>query len=197
MIAKLVEILSIPIMILNLFGIIVGGIWLAILGEWRLIGIGVFLMFTSHWIISISLYPNILLSGLAFYFLKKFKPVSLFIGYILQLYTNILIVGSCIGAFYICSGYHKGDIGLGYIPYLLWAWGMALGPWQYFASKELDNDFTLMTLFSASAFFLLFLLSIFINPLATFIVIVFLILVQFLILPIYCMYIANKMDFNY
>lgn len=48
MLNKIIEILSVPIMILNIAGGIVGGIWLAILGEWTLIVIGVLLLFTSH-----------------------------------------------------------------------------------------------------------------------------------------------------
>ena len=50
MLDKIIDILSVPIIILNIAGSIVGGIWLAILGEWKLIGTGVFLMVTSHWV---------------------------------------------------------------------------------------------------------------------------------------------------
>ncbi len=197
MFTKLIEILSIPIMILNMIDIIVGGIWLGILGEWRLIGIGVILLFTSHWIISILLLASVPLDGLGLYLLKKFKPLGLFIVYLSQLYTNLLIIGSCVLSLYICSVFYTEDIGIGYIPYLLWAWGMALGPWQYLASKDQDNKFTLITLFSASAFYFLFLVSIFINPVITFIVLVIFGLVQLIILPIYSMYIMNKLDSVY
>jgi len=60
---RIIEILSLPIMILNMVGGIIGGIWLAILGEWGLIGIGILLMFTSHWILAILMMPSLLFNG--------------------------------------------------------------------------------------------------------------------------------------
>lgn len=190
---KIVEILSVPIMILNIGGGIVGGIWLAFLGEWRLIGIGILLLFTLHWILSILMMPSLPIAGIAIYFYKKKNPLGHLFGFISQLYTNILIVGTCVFAFFICSRFYTGDINLGYVPYLLWSWGMALGPWQFFASKEPYNEFTAITLFSASVFYFLFLASIFISPSLVLIILIIFGLVQLIVLPIFNIYIANKM----
>jgi len=190
---RIVEILSVPIIILNILGGIVGGIWLAILGKWGLIGIGVLLMFFSHWILSILIMLDMPIAGIAAYFYEKKNPLGYFFGFISQLYTNILIVGTCVLAFFICSSFYTGDISFGYIPYLLWSWGMALGPWQFFASKEPENEFSAITLFSASVFYFLFLISIFISPFLTLIIIIIFGVVQLIALPIFNMYIANTM----
>ena len=193
---RILEILSLPIMILNFGGGIVGGIWLAFLGEWKLIGIGIFLLFTSHWILSLLMMPGMLISGIAVHFAEKNKAPLCFFGFLSQLYTNILIVATCVVAFFICSSFYKGSIGVGYLPYVLWSWGMALGPWQFFASKEPDNEFSAITLFSASIFYFLFLGSIFISPMLSLIVVALFGLVQLLVLPTFNMYLANKME-NY
>lgn len=196
MINRILEILTVPIMFLNFAGGIVGGIWLAFLGEWKLIGIGIFLLFTSHWILSILMMPGIPIAGIAAYLFEKKNPLGHLVGYLAQLYTNILIVGTCVLAFFICSSFYRGSISFGYIPYLLWSWGMALGPWQFFASKEPENEFSAITLFSASVFYLLFLSSIFVSPLLGLIIIAVFAVVQLIVLPIFNMCLARKME-NY
>jgi len=191
---RIIKILSIPIMILNMVGGIIGGIWLAILGEWRLLGIGVFLLLTSHWIISILMMPSLLFGPIAVYFYERKNPLGHLFGFISVLYTNILIVGTCVFAFFICSSFYTGNIGFDYIPYLLWSWGMALGTWQFFASNEPDNEFTAITLFSASVFYFLFLTSIFISPFLGLIILIIFGVVQLIVLPIFNMYVAYKLQ---
>jgi len=181
-------------MILNIAGGIAGGIWLAILGEWTLIVIGVLLFFISHWILSIIMLPNLLIAGIASHLYERKNPLAPFLGFLSQLYINLLIVGTCVFAFFICSHYYSGETSITYVPYLLWSWGMALGPWQFFASKEPDNEFFSITLFSASVFYFLFLTSIFISPILRLIIIVIFGAVQLLILPIFNMYIAHKLE---
>jgi hypothetical protein len=103
-------------------------------------------------------------------------------------------VATCVFAFFLCSNFYKGEkVGLNLIPYLLWSWGMALGDWQYLASKEQHNEFTAITIFSASAFYFLFLVSIFISPTLAFIVAIIFLIIQLIILPIHNLYIANKL----
>jgi hypothetical protein len=194
MLAKILEILSVPIMLLNMVGGIVGGIWLAIIGEWRLIGIGLFLFFTFHWILSIIMIPSMLISRVALYFLEKKNKIAYLFGYLVQVYTNILIIGTCIFAFFICSRFYNGDIDFNYIPYLLWSWGMALGPWQFFASKEPHNEFSAVTLFSASIFYFLFLISIFINLGLAWIILIIFLIIQLIVLPIFNMFMAIRLS---
>jgi hypothetical protein len=194
MLNKILEILVIPIMILNFASGIVGGIWLAFLGEWKLIGIGVLLMIASPWFLSILMMPGLLISGIALKYANKNKIIFSSIGFMSQLYTNILITSTCVFAFLVCSSFYKGEVGVGYIPYILWSWGMALGPWQFFASKEPANEFSTITLFSASILYFLFLGSIFISPVLSLLIVVMFALVQLLLLPAFNVFLASKMD---
>jgi hypothetical protein len=149
-IAKIIEILCIPILLLNMVGGIVAGIWLAFLGEWKLIIIGILLLFTSHFYLSILMLPGLLLALICVKLVEKKNPIGHFLAFLSQLHTNLLIVGSCGFAFFICTHFYRGQGSLGLIPYLLWSWGMALGPWQFFQSKEPDNEFSAILLLSAS-----------------------------------------------
>lgn len=189
---RIVNIFSVPIMFLNMGGGIVGGIWLAILGEWRLLGIGIFLLVISTPILSLLMLPGLLIAGFGAHLYEKKNPFRHLMGYISLLYTNILIVGTCVFAFLICSRFYSGNTIFGYVPYLLWSWGMALGPWQFFASKEPDNEVTVIILFSASVFYFLFLASILISPLLAFIIIVLFAIVQLIALPIFNIYLASQ-----
>ncbi len=190
----IIELLGIPILILNVIGGIVGGIWLGFLGQWGLIGIGIILVFTSHFYLSILLLPGVGLSFLALYFYKNQSPLRHLFAFLYQLFTNVLIVGSCGLAFWICTRYYEGATSLSLIPYLLWSWGMALGPWRFFVSKEPDNEFSGMTVFVASVLYLVFLISIFLGPWFVLIAIVLFGIVQLVIFPVFLMYIASQME---
>lgn len=194
MLLKIIGIFSIPIMLLNFSSGIIGGIWLAFLGEWQLIGIGFALLFTASFSLSILMLPSIPIAGIATYFLNKRNPLGHIFGYLSQAYTNLLIIGTCALAIAITAYYYGEEAGFRALPYLLWSWGMALGPWQFFASKEPDNEFTAITIFSASAFYLLFLISIFISFIFTVIVVLTFVVVQLIVLPIYNLYTLKKMD---
>ncbi len=58
--AKLATVLSAPLGIINMFGGIVAGIWLAILGEWGLIGYGIAALFISGIGLGIAMMPGML-----------------------------------------------------------------------------------------------------------------------------------------
>lgn len=196
MIYKLLELLAVPILILNMVGGVIAGIWLAFLGEWRLILLGILLLFTSRFYLSILMLPGLLFDAPAIYFFEKKNPLMYLFGYLSQFYTNFLIVGTCAFAFFICTKYYNEDYKLGLIPYMLWSWGMALGPWQFFQSKEPGNEFSAITLFVASFLYFLFLISILLGPIFTLISVVMFVVVQLIALPIFNMCIAFKMQNN-
>jgi len=192
MINKILEAFSIPLIIMNIGSSIIGGFWLAILGQWKLIGIGVGILFTSQWIISIFMIPAMPIGAIAAYFYNKNSIMAPIFAYISQLYINLLIVASCGLALFVCFFSYKGEFGLGSIPYLLWSWTMALGGWQYLASKDQENVYSLFYTFSASVFYFLILLSLFISSIFTVILWIIFGLVQLIILPIYNLYLVKK-----
>lgn len=194
MFKKNLEVLSSPILFLNIAGGIIGGVWLIILGEWSLFCFGILITISLPWLLTIIMMPGLLLSGIAIYYTERKNFLGYIFNYLSQLFTNLFIVATCVFAFLYCSSYYKSDIGFGIIPYMLWSWSMAFGPWQFFASKEIENEYTLVTLLSAQIFYFLFLLSIFLIPLIGLIILLIFGIVQLFILPIFMMHVANQLD---
>ena len=191
---SLFVILNFLIRILNSGCGIVGGIWLAFLGKWELIIMGGIFIYFSPLILSILMMPNIPIALAALHFWGKEKCFGYLAGIISQLYSSILIVVICIVSFYVCSSFYKGNLNFGYIPYLLWSWVIALGPWHFLSSKEQDNEFSAITTFFASVFYLLFLTGIFIYPPFGILLGIIFSFVLLIILPIFLMYYARKME---
>jgi len=130
----LVALLMVPLMILNMLGGIVSGVWLGILGEWWAIGYGLAGLFLSHFLLAIALMPGMLLLGPAMFFFDKGKAFLaapfVFLG---NLYTAALMAGWCLAVFVFFNSRANYD---SHIPLLLWSYGAALGPWVYMAQKE-------------------------------------------------------------
>lgn len=130
----LISALSIPLMILNLLGGIVAGIWLAILGQWGTIGIGILVFFISTSILSFVIAPTILLAAPAAYCAEKGKTVGMvFFGAISNLYILAVVTIWCCGILFL---FVRDATASNLIPKLLWSYGLATGPWAYMASKD-------------------------------------------------------------
>lgn len=180
---RVVDMINAPLILMNYLSGIVGGIWLAIYREWRLIFIGIALLVVSHVFIASLLLPARLLASFGMYLYKRKNPLFYLSGFLSHFYTNLLIVGTCAIAFFLCAHFYSGNSIIELIPYLLWSWSIALGDWQYFASKDQHNGFSILAVFSASIFYFLFLVSIFVSPLMTLIIIALFMLVQLLVIP--------------
>jgi hypothetical protein len=130
----LISALSIPLMILNMLGGIVAGIWLAILGQWGIIGIGILVFIVSTSILSFVIMPSILLAAPAAYCAEKGKTLGLvFFGAISSLYILAIVTIWCCGILFL---FVRDATASNLIPKLLWSYGLATGPWAYMASKD-------------------------------------------------------------
>ncbi len=132
--AALIRLLSIPVMILNMFSGIIGGIWLGVVGNWGLIGAGLVVMFISTFGLPLALALGLIFAAPAMMALEKGKSI---IGGVLialaNLWTYVVVTAWCLGSFYVVlAHYETGSIW----PYLLWAYCLATGPWTYFAEKD-------------------------------------------------------------
>ena len=179
---------------LNVISAIIGVIWLAFMGEWELIGIVIIAGLTLHWPLSYLLLFNSFISSIAIGYYETNNYFGYVLGFISLFYTNLLIVSTCAFAYFVCSSFYSGNIGLSFIPYLLCAWGMALGPWRYFKSQEPDNEFSSLFLLCASVLFLLFLISIFISPLFKSLMVIIFPFMQLIALPVFSMYLSSRME---
>jgi len=135
-IAAVIGVLSVPVYLLNFGGGIVGGIWLAISGNWKLILIGFLAMIvSSSFLMALALSPGLLCVGAAALATRGRRHiVASFFVLISNLYTSAVMTVWCVGCFYFVlqSFYGGGSLW----PYLLWAYGMATGPWSYMAARD-------------------------------------------------------------
>ena len=68
---RLVRIFRLHITLSNIIVAVVGGLWLAILGEWKLIGTGIIFLLLSRWLFSILTMPGAWIANLGFRFYRK------------------------------------------------------------------------------------------------------------------------------
>jgi len=130
--------LSLPIMILNLLGGIISGVWLAILGEWGEIFRGILFMIVAGFAISIALMPSLIFATPAAMAIEKGKKLlGMFFGSLSILYTIALITTWCVWVMYLFAG-SANDNSL--IPLLIWSYGVALAPWMWLAQKDQQGD---------------------------------------------------------
>lgn len=123
----LVTALSIPLMILNMLGGIVSGVWLGVLGEWRIIGAGILVFFVSTGLLGFALMPSLLLAAPAAYCAEKGKTGGLVLfGALSSFYILALITAWCCGILFM---FVKDATPGSLIPRLLWSYGLATGPW--------------------------------------------------------------------
>ena len=156
----IIMLIMIPLTWLNLFGGLVSGIWLAILGEWGTIGYGLIIIFVGTFFLGLALFPTALLTGPAAFFIERPKMVFLtypflFLG---NLYVIALITVWCGGVLYFFD--LRADVS-SFIPTLIWSYGVALGPWQFMAQKEAQagtGDGSVMTTFFAQVGFVVMIL---------------------------------------
>lgn len=126
--------LSIPLLILNMLGGIVSGIWLAILGEWGAVGLGILFFFISTWLLGLAIMPSLLLAAPAVYCAEKGKTLGLVcFGALSSLYILAVVTVWCCGMLFL---FVKDASASSLIPRLIWSFGVATGPWVYMASKD-------------------------------------------------------------
>lgn len=129
-----VEALTIPLAFLNIFGGIVAGIWLMILGEWSVLISGVVAFLLSNWILAFALLPSLGLTVAAISGLEKGRKLQFVVSaFLSNLYVVILMVVWCVGVLYY---YVSNATPSSLVPIVIWSYGIATGPWSYMASKE-------------------------------------------------------------
>lgn len=142
--------LSIPIAILNIFGGIISGVWLGILGEWSPIVSGIVLTVFSGLIISVALMPGMLFAGPGMMFIQKGKRIiGAFFGFLSVLYTIGLLTIWCL---YILNKFMLLADSSSLIPMLIWSYGIAMAPWVFLAQKDQQgggNEWSIFTTFFA------------------------------------------------
>jgi hypothetical protein len=161
----LLALVMIPLMLLNAFGGVAAGLWLALLGEWWALGVGL-IAICSPFLLSIILAPGLLLLAPAGILLGKQRPFLAFplllLGYA---YTCVVIAAWCILILIIFIARADADT---FWPLLIWSYSVALGPWQYMAQKDeqagAGDASTMTTLFAQVAYVVMAIFLVFSGP---------------------------------
>jgi len=156
--------ISIPIIVLNVISGIVSGIWLIILGQWKIVVaailISLFVLFV-YLIVAMIQMPLVLLMSYAVERSKKTLAMfsgflNLFIGYAIILFYVFMVLVKVIEI--------SIKTNLNIIPLLLLGYSVATGPFSYLASKEREDSFgSFIAVFIAQISYLLFAITVLLN----------------------------------
>lgn len=158
--ARLVSVLVVPLIILNTFGGIISGIWLAILGEWGLIGYGILALLVSGMGIGLAISPGLIFAAPAAAMLEKGNKIGgYFFGLLSTIYTVGILTAWCI---LVLVYYTKQANAHSIIPVLIWSYGVATGPITWLAQKDLQsgNEYGMITAFFIDVAYILTILAI-------------------------------------
>ncbi|MGY0561187.1 hypothetical protein ACW7G2_10780 [Luteimonas sp. A277] len=150
---KLFDGLTVVLMLLNMLGGIVAGIWLAILGEWGTIFRGLAALILGGFVISLAMMPSLLLAAPAAALQSKGSRAGFyFFGLLSMVYTYAVLIAWCILVMLYFANRADGD---SVIPTMLWAYGAATGPIAYLAQKDLQsgNEYAAISTFFAQVAF--------------------------------------------
>jgi len=152
--SALISIIVTVLITVNFLSGIVGGIWLAIKGQWGSIGWGFALGFIMPWAWMLASLPSMGLAFLVGLFADKGSRIfTAIFGFLSSIYSNILVAFWVFYVFGFFMGRASSDT---YIPYLLWGYSSMMAPLSYMASKEPpDSTGTSLALFFAQLSFLI------------------------------------------
>jgi hypothetical protein len=132
------QVLMLPVLILNMFGSIVSGIWLAWISEWHAIVQGLIGIFTAHWFLYLVFAPGMRLTSAALPMLEKGKIV--FAAPLLMLsnlYINAVVAAWCLLVmWYFVADTNSDNV----LPLMIWSYGVALAPFQYMAQQQRPGE---------------------------------------------------------
>lgn len=122
----------IPLLLLNLLGGVVGGVGLAIQGEWGLLVRGIVWCVVSPFLLSIAMLPAIAFAPLSVWASEKGNNVAALLAAVPALiWTYLVVTVSSVVIFHFVAA--RPDAGF---IHLLWGYSMTTAPWSFLASKD-------------------------------------------------------------
>jgi hypothetical protein len=127
----------IPITFMSIFGGVVGGIWLLTLGEWKLVVLALIVDFAFPFIVApiIFLLITAPMMALVNRLEKENKKTASMIAGWLNLFINHILYLAWVFIVFVYMLTYATGRDHNVIPYLLFGWEVAVGPFQYMASK--------------------------------------------------------------
>ncbi|MBI3373091.1 MAG: hypothetical protein HY017_15295 [Betaproteobacteria bacterium] len=136
-----------PFTMLSTLGWLVAFVWLAILGEWAEIGIGVAATIAMPFLFRIANLPSTGLMSVFDYLVEKEIHVpALALGFFASLFNSLLVMSWCSVVFF-----HYTDVSCleNLLPLLLWGYGVAMMPLVFMSRFDADNRLTIFFLLIA------------------------------------------------
>lgn len=131
---------------MNTVGGISGGIWLAILGYWKLVYIGIGCILGGHFLISLILAPSLIfMLPMASRRMSNSIIIAMSITILSLVYTYAtMIIWTAVIFWNFTDTVRDGDL----IPALLWSYAAATSSWSFLAQKDelAGNETTFVSL---------------------------------------------------
>jgi hypothetical protein len=153
----LVTIFQLPIMVLNVFGFIVSGIWLLILGQWGSVLFGFAVSMIAPTGLGLALFPGMAIAAPGIFFANRKVTIGVyFFGFLSSVFIYVLISVWCGG---ITFYFLKDAPSRAFWPLLIWSYGVATSPWTYMAQKD-GSPTSLLAAFFAQVAFIMMMVSV-------------------------------------
>lgn len=132
---KLINIISVPLILLNLFGGIISGIWLLVIGNWKLVALSFLIGMIAPGILGfLMLLPGIFAAPAIAIQNNKSLKWLVYILMFASMFLNVLIM--CIWGIIVFSYITYNADMKTFIPLYLLSYVVATSPFAYMASKE-------------------------------------------------------------
>jgi hypothetical protein len=135
--SNFISVISIPLGLLNTFGGIVAGVWLAILGEWGIIGYGVVILIFASFTLGLAMMPGLMFAIPAASMAERGNKIGSYLfNFLGSIYGGIVLTIWCVGLLYYFAHQANAD---SIVPILLWSYGVATGPIGWLTQKEIQS----------------------------------------------------------
>lgn len=135
------------------------GIWLAILGSWGLIGLGLLTMVGGIAIISVAMFPSIVFTAPAMFFVARDMRLGYYIfGFLCSAYMALVAASWSFSVIYFFVITNQSAATT---PTIVWSYAIAMAPMAYLSIRDAKqgNEYSLITLAFSHVALLLALLT--------------------------------------
>lgn len=129
---------GLPLLLLNMLGGIVAGVWLIFIGDWSLFWLGLALGFLGVFLCSIAVLPNVALAAPGIALMQRGNVTAgMLFAAAATLYITVVMVAWSVLTHYVIVD--RADQPSSMLT-AVWAYGVAVGPWTFLAQKEAQGN---------------------------------------------------------
>lgn len=145
---SIMQALAIPLLVLNVFGVLGSMVWLMFLGRWAALGAGMLGVIGGSTLIGIAMLPGILLAAPAMYLEKKGQTAAMaMVGFMSVGYTTLVLTIWATAVFTFFSS--RASSISSQVALLVFSNGVANAPIVFLAQKDQQNEYSALNAFFA------------------------------------------------